>query len=201
MTKSYEGDGNLEHIDPERLTIGNVLRMSYRGGGFTPFNDCVVLAIRVDVSASRQNKGLGKHISCETLAGALKAAKEGDWVIVVLGRPYMYADNPFLSMPAALVGYEKYEVFGNQIQDTHKVIVNSRGEYTQYLKGKILHKWEVVVGNVGKVYDDLSEEGAKATYKAYVDISKSGDGRAGGETVTLLRDDEIVEEHVGHNNI
>ena len=185
--KMYEGDGNLERIDPTRLTIGNVVRMSYRDGGFTPFNDCVVLGIRVDLSTRRRDKGLQPHIHCETLAAAMKEAQPGDYVIVILGRPYMYADNPFASMPNAMMGYEKYEVYGDRIQDTHKVIVNSKGEYHSYMSSPLLASWEVIAG-AAIVYKDLNEAAARATYKAYKDMHHSAN-------ITLFRNGEVVEEH------
>ncbi len=195
--RKYDGDGALEQIDPARLTLGNVLRSPYRSGLVPAFGDSVVIGIRVDLSTTRQNKGLGKSISCETLAGAMKEAKEGDYVVVTLARPYLYSNNPFLSMPSWLVGCDKHEVMSNRIQDTHKVVVNATGEYACFNVKPTLHSWEVVVGNVGSVYRELDESGAYASYKAYVDISKEGYGRAGGESVTLFRDGEIVAEHVG----
>lgn len=193
----YDGDGHMETIDPERLTLGNVIRRNHQGGNLPTFSDCVIIGIKVELSERRQNRGLGKTITCETLAGALKEAQDRDFVVLTLARPYLYANNPFMSIPGALVGHERFEVFGERLTESFKVVVMSTGEYASFLSTPILHKWEVVAGNVGTVYDDLSESGARATYNAYVKFSKDGEGRVGGENVTLFRDGEIVEEHVG----
>ncbi len=59
--------------------------------------------------------------------------------------------------------------------------------------------YEVIVGNVGSVYQGKSRVKALATYVAYVVISKEHDGaRCYGEDVTLLVDGEIDREHTGH---
>ena len=57
--------------------------------------------------------------------------------------------------------------------------------------------WEVIVGNIGNVYCGPSEVQAKAKFTVYENQSRSLVGRAGGEDVTLLRNNEIVREHVG----
>lgn len=56
---------------------------------------------------------------------------------------------------------------------------------------------EVVVGNVGSVYKGFSSLEADKTYKEYVQQSKSGRGRAAGESVTLLVDGEPQNEFEG----
>lgn len=56
--------------------------------------------------------------------------------------------------------------------------------------------WSVNVGNIGNIDED-TEEAARATFKEYVEQSKSGVGRAGGESVYLLQDGEPVEEYIG----
>jgi hypothetical protein len=60
-------------------------------------------------------------------------------------------------------------------------------------------RWEVIVGNVGTVFDGTRESAARQTYKDYVIQSKSGNGRAGGEDVTLMKNGEPVNEHFGAN--
>jgi hypothetical protein len=60
-------------------------------------------------------------------------------------------------------------------------------------------RWEVIVGNIGTVFDGSRESAARATYKDYVIQSKSGNGRAGGEDVTLMQNGEPVDEHFGTN--
>ncbi len=59
--------------------------------------------------------------------------------------------------------------------------------------------YEVIVGNVGSVYQGRSRITALATYESYVEISKEHVGaRCFGEDVTLLVDGEIEQEHTGH---
>ena len=58
--------------------------------------------------------------------------------------------------------------------------------------------WVVNVGNIGNIEEE-TEEAARATYAEYVEQSKSGYGRAGGESVILMEDGEPVEEHIGDN--
>ena len=56
--------------------------------------------------------------------------------------------------------------------------------------------YQVLVGNVGTVYSGLDGVEAVQTYMIYIDRSNMG-GRAYGETVTLIREGEIVREHIG----
>jgi len=59
--------------------------------------------------------------------------------------------------------------------------------------------YEVIVGNIGSVYQGRSRTTALATYESYVEISKEHVGaRCYGEGVTLLLDGEIEQEHMGH---
>ncbi|HET9536988.1 MAG TPA: hypothetical protein VFP43_16890 [Mesorhizobium sp.] len=62
-------------------------------------------------------------------------------------------------------------------------------------------RYQVVVGNIGTVYDGPSFLDASFHLAAYRLQSQSGRGRAGGETVTLLRDGEILEEYLGTQDI
>lgn len=55
--------------------------------------------------------------------------------------------------------------------------------------------YELIVGNIGTVYRGPSEAIAVAEYDDYVEISKSGYGRAAGEEITLFKDGEIIKEH------
>lgn len=55
--------------------------------------------------------------------------------------------------------------------------------------------WTVIVTNIGQVYDGTDEESARDTYWHYVDVSKSGAGRAGNEQVTLCRNGEPLREY------
>ena len=59
--------------------------------------------------------------------------------------------------------------------------------------------YEVIVGNIGSVYQGRSRTTALATYESYVEISKEHVGaRCYGEDVTLLLHGEIEQEHMGH---
>ena len=58
-------------------------------------------------------------------------------------------------------------------------------------------RYQVIVGNIGTVYDGDSWNEAKKTYGEYKRISQSGVGRAGGESVTLMDGEEIKYEHFG----
>lgn len=61
------------------------------------------------------------------------------------------------------------------------------------------HTYEVIVGNVGIVYTGYCILESTDTYERYVRYSKSGEGRAGYESVVLMRDGVIVAEHVDPN--
>lgn len=62
------------------------------------------------------------------------------------------------------------------------------------------HTYQVVVGNVGTM-DYTSKKKAYECYNTYVSLSIKGETRAAGESVTLLIDGEIKEEHTGKNDI
>lgn len=68
-------------------------------------------------------------------------------------------------------------------------------------KSNAKSRCEVIVGNVGTVYDGSSKEEAKQTYLHYVALSIEGRGRAGGESVTMIVDEDIVAEHHGADDI
>jgi hypothetical protein len=79
------------------------------------------------------------------------------------------------------------------------VPINSPGE----MKMAKPDSYEVVVGNVGSVYNGYDGDQAKADYNDYVEISKHNRGsRAYGEDVTLFVHSEtasdIEMEHAGH---
>ena len=57
--------------------------------------------------------------------------------------------------------------------------------------------YEVIVSNIGTVYEGTNGFKAIREYNAYVGISKRSIGRAAGERVTMLRDGEIHKEHIG----
>lgn len=195
--RKYDADGYEERIDPERLTLGNVVRRKTLG--IPAFSDNVVIGILVQYSTARRKREPTDVRHFNTLAEAQAHATRDDYVLLILARPYLYASNPFGSMPNFLQGCEKYEIFAHKLEDSYKVVVQSTGEYACYMSAPLLHKWEVnVSGDLGKVYDDLSEEGARAVYKIHRQMAQGAYGRKGGETVTLLCDGEKVEEYVGN---
>jgi len=57
--------------------------------------------------------------------------------------------------------------------------------------------FQVVVGNVGHVYDGSNWMSACAVYSKYINMSKSNIGRAAGEPVTLFHNGEIKREYFG----
>lgn len=57
-------------------------------------------------------------------------------------------------------------------------------------------KYSVLVGNIGEVYSGYSEDEAEDNFSEYVAQSESKFGRAAGEIVSMLRNGEIVKEHI-----
>lgn len=55
-------------------------------------------------------------------------------------------------------------------------------------------RYEVVVGNIGTVASTADRDDALRVAKVYEDQSRTGYGRASGETVTVLCDGEPVWE-------
>jgi hypothetical protein len=63
-----------------------------------------------------------------------------------------------------------------------------------------MSRYQVIVGNIGTVYDGDNMIGANLHYGIYKGKSLSDDGRASGEDVTLMDNDEIKFEHLGHQD-
>lgn len=59
------------------------------------------------------------------------------------------------------------------------------------------NEFELIVGNIGTVYSGNSRTEVDKYFAEYVQQSKSGIGRASGENVTLMQNDEPVNEFVG----
>lgn len=53
--------------------------------------------------------------------------------------------------------------------------------------------YQVIVSNLGTVYDGSSMGDAEETYSQYKDIVSAPHGRASGEEVTLLLDNEVIQ--------
>ena len=66
-----------------------------------------------------------------------------------------------------------------------------------------IEKWEVIVGNIGRVYQDdnwnspLVKEDAEKEFKFYAAQSVNSVGRAANEPVWLLCNGEVVDEVEG----
>ncbi len=58
-------------------------------------------------------------------------------------------------------------------------------------------KYEVTVGNIGRVHDGDSFSEAHAVFKEYVQMSSDGYGRASGEEVVIWEDGEPIDEFEG----
>jgi len=59
------------------------------------------------------------------------------------------------------------------------------------------HRYEVIVGNIGTVYQGSSKLFALRRFNEYRNLSDIGYGRASEESITMLTDDEITAEHIG----
>jgi hypothetical protein len=60
--------------------------------------------------------------------------------------------------------------------------------------------WQVVVGNIGTVYQGNNQDKATATYHEYVRLSRCNLGRGGGESVVIFRSDgSVLFEYTGSN--
>lgn len=62
------------------------------------------------------------------------------------------------------------------------------------------HFYEVIVSNIGKVHEGDDELKAQLEYCAWVGKSKADVGRAGGESVSLWKDNEPIAEYEGAVN-
>lgn len=60
-----------------------------------------------------------------------------------------------------------------------------------------MSNYQVVVGNIGTVYEGGFIDSARDAFAVYKRKSISGSGRAGGEPVTLMKDGEPFEEFLG----
>ena len=60
-------------------------------------------------------------------------------------------------------------------------------------------QYTVTVGNIGTVYEGTSSREAAETFDEYRRQSHDNYGRAAGEPVTVMRDNEILREYEGTN--
>ena len=59
-----------------------------------------------------------------------------------------------------------------------------------------MKKYQVIVGNIGTVYNGNNPVEANTVYGEYKHISISGIGRAGNEDVILFEDGELKYEYI-----
>ncbi len=57
--------------------------------------------------------------------------------------------------------------------------------------------YEVIVGNIGTVHTGSNGKDALEAFGEYVKLSRGNYGRAAGESVTLLADEEPIKEYYG----
>lgn len=56
--------------------------------------------------------------------------------------------------------------------------------------------YEVIVGNIGTVFSSHNQRDALRCFREYVELSKSGSGRAQGEEVTMMLGGEIAKSYI-----
>jgi len=56
-------------------------------------------------------------------------------------------------------------------------------------------RYQVIVGNIGMVFEDYSLAKATAIFHDYCFMSTDGNGRASGEEVHLMDDGEPIRSH------
>lgn len=59
------------------------------------------------------------------------------------------------------------------------------------------NRYEVIVGNIGLIYEGGNGNRARRQFNEYVRISLENYGRAAGESVTLFMNDEPIKEYIG----
>ena len=67
------------------------------------------------------------------------------------------------------------------------------------LQGETM-RYQVIIGNIGTVYDGGQLRLALIAYGGYKRQSQSGVGRAGDESVVLMDNDEIKYHYTGRNH-
>lgn len=60
--------------------------------------------------------------------------------------------------------------------------------------------YEVIVQNIGKVFEGSNGWEAKRTFNEYVGKSQREEGRAAGEGVDIYKDGHIVNQYTGHHH-
>jgi hypothetical protein len=95
------------------------------------------------------------------------------------------------SRPAS--GLRAYALAASKTRGGRRGVAFSRNP-----KNKPKHTYEVIVGNIGRVWEGTNLIDAGRVYAEYVLKSKQGIGRAAGEDVSLWKDySSIIREHYG----
>lgn len=126
--RKYDGDGHLENIDPERLTVGCVVRPIQSDGGFPAFADSMVTDIYV--TWCQLQKEISKTHFDNLLAAIEYRQKYGnDYLAYIkLVRPYTFPTN---NGPGLwVISVENFEILDTRLLHHYKVVVNSTGAYT-----------------------------------------------------------------------
>lgn len=63
-----------------------------------------------------------------------------------------------------------------------------------------MSQYQVIIGNIGTVYQGVNGIAARNQFNAYVAVSQAPHGRGAGEPVTLMQDDDIIDEYPGTNS-
>jgi hypothetical protein len=106
---------------------------------------------------------------------------------------------------AADMGYEPFNLGWQEADQLGRMLtaIEGKDDVEDLIRGLLADEdegeFEVVVGNIGTVYRGTEGPEARATFKEYKEQSKSGTGRAAGESVTLFQNGEPIDEWAGEN--
>jgi hypothetical protein len=85
---------------------------------------------------------------------------------------------------------------GSTLHETYEAAEKACHELAQST-GDGHHHYEVVVSNIGHVYNGMDQGIAETRYDSYVKLSAAGYGIAGYEHVTMLRDGDVAKDYDG----
>jgi len=57
--------------------------------------------------------------------------------------------------------------------------------------------YQVIVGNIGTVYNGTNGFTANKEYNSYIGLSKQLYGKVSGESVIMFKDGEVYKEYIG----
>jgi hypothetical protein len=85
---------------------------------------------------------------------------------------------------------------GSTLHETYEAAEKACHELAQST-GDGHHHYEVVVSNIGHVYNGMDQGIAETKYDSYVKLSAAGYGITGYEHVTMLRDGDVAKDYDG----